>query len=92
MHGYSKFNDKNFQSRWDDKSTQGQIIFQDSQGREDVSFPNKEEQYNTTMTNQVLTKLGEDTRTNYMANPVSTPPLPRKSFRVVSNNKNLQRT
>lgn len=72
MHGFSKFNDKDFQSRWDDKSTQGQILFTDSQGSEDLSFPNREEQYNTTMTNQVLTKLGEDTRTNYGANPVST--------------------
>jgi hypothetical protein len=65
FHGYNKFNDKIFQSRYDDKSTEGQINFRDSQGTVPLSFPNREEQYNTTMMNQVLSKLKEDTRTNY---------------------------
>ncbi len=72
MHGYNKFNDSNFQTRLEDTSTQGQIRFSDNLGSFDLSFTNKEEQYNTTMTNQVLSNLCEDTRTNYMANPIAT--------------------
>ena len=62
MHSYSKFYDKNFQDRWNDtESTKNKIYYED----EDMSFKNKEEEYNTTMTNQVLTKLKEDNRIHY---------------------------
>ncbi|MEZ0007923.1 hypothetical protein ABH942_003309 [Flavobacterium sp. 28YEA47A] len=72
FHGYNKFNDPNFQNRRDDNSTAKTLFYRDGGQTDDVSYPNMEEQYNTTMTNQVLTKLREDTRTNYMANPIPT--------------------
>lgn len=73
MHGYSDFNDENFLERISQPANSGKLIFDDGYGAPvNVSFPNREEEYNTTMTNQVLSNLKEDTRSNYGSNHTRT--------------------
>jgi hypothetical protein len=68
IHGYNDFFDKNVGSRLNNTSTRGKII--DPYGR-DFSFSNAEEQYTTTLANQVNEHLSEDQRTNYAIVPYS---------------------
>ncbi|WP_291132375.1 DUF6443 domain-containing protein [Flavobacterium sp. UBA7682] len=62
MHEYTwRFDNKNSKTRWADIKTQGKILHEGF----DLSFDNGEEAYITTMTNQVLSKIGDDKRSNY---------------------------
>jgi len=69
IHGFNKLYDKNWSKRQADTSTQGKII--DPYGR-NFSFTNAEEQYTTTLSNQVNRKLKEGERTNYGIVPYPT--------------------
>ena len=69
IHGFNKLYDKNWSKRQNDISTQGKII--DPYGR-NFSFTNAEEQYTTTLSNQVNKKLNENERTNYGIVPYPT--------------------
>lgn len=66
IHGYNGLYDKETSKRLSDVSTQGQIF--DAYKR-DFSFTNKEEEYTTTLANQVNENLNEDERTNYAIVP-----------------------
>ncbi|MDC8006047.1 DUF6443 domain-containing protein [Aureisphaera galaxeae] len=63
IHSYNNnFDNENYLDRKKDTSTAGKII---SSTHGDLSFTNREEQYTTTLSNQVNEKLGEDKRSNY---------------------------
>ncbi|BEV04627.1 RHS repeat-associated core domain-containing protein [Chryseobacterium gambrini] len=64
IHGYNKFNDKQYATRKKDESTKGDKSMITPDGR-DLSFKTKEEVYTIGIANQMNDKLGEDKRTNY---------------------------